>query len=62
MKTLDAVTLMKKLRSMPPRDKEWYKEHEDELSDILYDEWLGRVESWLQGSALGSSNALKGSN
>lgn len=62
MKTLDAVTLMKKLRSISKQDKDWLNEHGDELSDLLYEESVGRAQSWAQGSMLGSPNTLKGGN
>ncbi len=62
MKTLDAVTLMKLIKNPPERDEEWLKEHADEVDDLIYDEWVGRQESWVQGSMLGSPNALKGTN
>lgn len=59
MKTLDAVTMIKKLKERSRSDQEWLDEHDGEFDDLVYEESVGRRESWEQGSMLGSPNVFR---
>lgn len=59
IRTLDAVALMKKLSERSEVDQQWLDEHEGEFDDLVYEESVGRGQSWEQGSMLGSPNVFK---
>lgn len=59
MKTLDAVTLIKKSENRSEGEQVWLDEHDGEFDDLIYEESVGRRESWEQGSMLGSPNVFK---
>lgn len=54
MRTLDAVELVERCRYPRQADKEWLEEHRDELDDLIYREYEGRVEAKVQGCVFGS--------
>lgn len=59
MKTLDAATTIKKLKEKSRSDQEWLDEHDGEFDDLIYEESMGREQSWNDGSMLGSPNVFK---
>lgn len=54
MKTLDAVALIKRLKARRKPDQEWLDEHDGEFDDLVYEESVGREQSRLDGSMLGT--------
>lgn len=59
VRTLDAVALMRKLSERSEADQQWLDEHEGEFDDLVYEESVGRDQSWAQGSMVGSPNVFK---
>lgn len=55
MRVLDAVELVERCRHPRQADKEWLDEHRDELDDLIYREYEGRVEAKAIGSTFGSN-------
>ena len=54
MRTLDAVSLIKRLKVRRKPDQEWLDEHDGEFDDLVYEESVGREQSRLDGSMLGT--------
>ena len=54
MRTLDAVEMIERCRHPRQSDKEWLEEHRDELDDLTYRNYEGRVEAEAQGCIFGS--------
>jgi hypothetical protein len=50
---------MKKLSERSEADQQWLDEHEGEFDDLVYEESVGRTQSWEQGSMVGSPNVFK---
>lgn len=59
MKTLDSLPLVKASRIRSKSDQEFIDEHDGEFDDLVYEESVGRRESWEQGSMLGSPNVFR---
>ena len=49
MKTLDAVALIRSLKSSRREDKEWLDEHGAEIEDLVYEEYQGKKEAVAMG-------------
>lgn len=54
IRTLDAVSLMKKLSERSEADQKWLDEHKGEFDDLIYEESTGREQSRLDGSMWGT--------
>lgn len=54
MRTLDAIELIERCRHPRQADEEWLAEHRDELDDLTYQNYQGRVEAEVQGCIFGS--------
>lgn len=57
IKTLDAVALMKALKTKSPKDKEWLEEHEGEFDDLVYETHQGQREAIAMGLMVGRSHS-----
>ncbi len=59
MKVLDSVPAIKKSETRSESDQAWLDEHDGEFDDLIYEESVGRRQSWEQGSMLGSPNVFR---
>ena len=59
MKVLDSIPLIKKSEHLSEEKRAELDEMERELDDLIYEESVGRRQSWEQGSMLGSPNVFR---
>ena len=59
MKVLDSIPLIKKSGTLSEEERAEVDEMEREFDDLIYEESVGRRQSWEQGSMLGSPNVFR---